>query len=104
MKFFSISKVPPATAYQTNQRTIGLFLCRQIFGSDIRVLDDLSSFFIRFFTLIMDTIPRKEMSKAKTYVLSSEVRSILCRKNDKWSLTTVYERVEQDLNILTKIC
>ena len=44
------------------------------------------------------------MSKAKAYVLSSEVRSILCRKNDKWSPTTAYERVKQDLNILTKIC
>ena len=52
----------------------------------------------------MDRIPRKEMSKAKTYVVSSEVRSTLCRKNDKWSPTTEYERVKQDLNILTKIC
>ena len=57
-----------------------------------------------FFTFIMDRIPRKTMSKAKTYVVSSEVRLILCRKNDKWPPTTAYERVKQDLNILIKIC
>ena len=49
-------------------------------------------------------LPRKTMQAKKVYSLSTEVKSVLDRKNNKWSVSTAFERVKFDLNVLTTLC
>ena len=49
-------------------------------------------------------LARKTMEAKKVYLLSTEVKSVLDRKYDKWSVSMAFERVKLDLNILTTLC
>ena len=49
----------------------------------------------------MDCLPRKSLSngvskKKKTYKLSTNVKSILSRKYDKWTVNKAYERLKHN--------
>ena len=52
----------------------------------------------------MDRLPRRTMETKKVYSFSTEVKSVLDRKHDKWSVPTAFERVKFDLNVLTTLC
>ena len=49
-------------------------------------------------------LARKTMEAKKVYSLSTEVKSVLDRKFDKWSVSSAFERVKLDLNGLTTLC
>ena len=53
----------------------------------------------------MERIPRKEMSSSKKlFRVSSEVRSVLQRKHDKWSPVRAYDRLKKDLHVFHVMC
>ena len=53
----------------------------------------------------MDRVPRKKMSvNKKLFRVSTEVRSVLQRKHNKWSPVRAFDRVGKDLNIFYKMC
>ena len=54
----------------------------------------------------MDRLPRKTMasSNKKVYSLTSEIKSVLERKHDKWSVVMAFDRVKFDLNVLNALC
>ena len=47
----------------------------------------------------MDRIPRKDM-KTKHFRLSTDVRSTLQRKHDKWTPVCAFNRLSKDLSVL----
>ena len=51
----------------------------------------------------MERIPARNMSSKTVYTLTSEIKSVLDCKHDKWTVSKAFERVRFDLNILTKL-
>ena len=53
----------------------------------------------------MERIAHKEMSSSKKlFRVSSEVRSVLQRKHDKWSPLRAYHRLKRDLHVFHVMC
>ena len=61
-------------------------------------------FWVRLCKDMENRLPRKTMEAKKVYSLSTKVKSVLDRKHDKWSVSTAFERVKFDLNVLTTLC
>ena len=82
---------------------IALFLVNANLGCYLLVTGKVLSLVQIFFN--MESIPRKEMSSSKKlFRVSSEVRSVLQRKHDKWSPVRAYDRLKKDLHVFHAMC